>query len=169
MEHENLPPPGYVQAYPTVIYPEHELPPGTPVVQVTLEQYPALTRALNLIREDSGGPAWPPQPVTPALARWEPWLDRMEAAVAALRADVPAPEDVEAAARIAAGEGHAYCDSELYTFCNGDYDTMRAIMLRSPELAAASNFLNDFFNGWDTGEVFELDGVFRPDLLHDEA
>lgn len=145
-QHENLPPAGYVQALPTVTHGDR-IEPGTRTTALTAGSYPAVIRAMNLIREDNGGPSWPPESEPLVAARWQPYLAEIEEALAALSDTDPAPEDSEAVARVEAGEG-CYLDSELYAFCNGESAVMEAIKSRSSELRLASHFLNDFFEGW---------------------
>lgn len=160
-QHEHLPPAGYVQALPTI---EHgdSIPDGLATVQLPTDRFPALIRAMNWIREDSGGPSWPPDDAPHVAARWEPFLDRMEAAVAALRDDQPAPEDPDtnkwAAAEAEAGKPFCHLNSELWTFTGGEDTAQKAVAARSPELTLASHFLNDFFEGWtlfDDGAGFD--------------
>lgn len=148
MQHEHLPPPGYVQALPVVTHGDAPLPDG--LQPFTLTGAPAMVRAMNLIREDNGGPSWPPE-ATPLIAKaWVPHIPTIEAALADLGDDVPPQEDPEACARFNAGE-RCYLDSELYAFCNGEHTVMEAMKARTPELALAGAFLNDFFNGWTDG------------------
>jgi hypothetical protein len=156
-EHEHLPPPGYVQALPVVTHGDRELPEG--VAGMVLTHHPAIIRALNLIREDSGGPSWPPESEPVIAARWQPYLDRIEAAIGALADDKPAPEDDETNERLSAGEAFCYLDSELYTFVAGEHTAQTLIAARSEDLTIASHFLNDFFEGWST---FEDDEGFDP-------
>lgn len=145
-QHENLPPAGYVQALETITHGDR-IEPGVRVIRLHGGSYPTIVRALNLIREDNGGPSWPPESDPLVAARWESYLGQLEAALAGLSDTAAAPEDTEAVARIERGEG-CYLDSELYVFCNGEYSVMEALKARSPQLMMASHFLNDFFEGW---------------------
>jgi hypothetical protein len=149
-QHEHLPPAGYVQAYQTITHGD-DIADGVETIQIDGATYPAIVRALNLIREDSGGPSWPPEASPLVAARWSPYLARIEAAIADLSDNAPAPEDAEACARVIA-EGFSYLDSELYTFCNGEHSAMMAIAAVSPDRRIASRFLNDFFEGWSGEE-----------------
>jgi hypothetical protein len=154
---ETYPPRGYVQAYPVITHGDY-LPEGVATAEISTTSHPTLGRALNLIREDSGGPSWPNQEGTIIAARWSPWLDRMEAAVAMLADNAPAPEDPDGVERVI-GSGRVHLvDSELYSFCNGEEQVMNAIAARSQGLTAASHFLSDFFEGWtyfEDGDGFD--------------
>jgi hypothetical protein len=163
-------PAGYVIAGPIMTYGDDELPQGVLGVVVDQQQYPALTRVLNLIRMDTGGPMRPPQQVTNVPEYWLPWLPCMEAAVAALRTDVPAPEDPDGQADYAAGNMHGL-SSELHCFAIGEHTASSAIARRSYALTAASNLLSDFFEGWCYGrDLAAADGKFSPaEVLLGEA
>ena len=145
--HENLPPEGYVQALPTVTHDDH-IADGVKTIRLSRDSYPAIIRAMNLIREDNGGPSWPPEQTPRVAERWQPLLPDIEQALAALSDSGPAPEDEEAITRIKGGEPFCYLDSELYTFCNGEQSVVDAIKARSDSLRMANDFLNDFFEGW---------------------
>lgn len=145
-QHENLPPSGYVQALPTVTHGDR-IEPGIRTTALTAGSYPTVIRAMNLIREDNGGPSWPPESEPLVATRWLLHLDRIERALAGLSDSEPAPEDTEALLRVESGEG-CYLDSELYNFCNGESTVMDAIKGRTPALTLANHFLNDFFEGW---------------------
>lgn len=147
MNHEHLPPPGYVQALPVVTHGDAI---GDDVETVLLADSPTIVRAMNLIREDTGGPSWPPESVPLIAKAWCPHLAVIECALADLGDDVPPQEDPEACERFNAGE-RSYLDSELYAFCNGEGTVMDAMRARSPELALAGHFLDDFFDGWCRG------------------
>lgn len=167
MEHENLPPPGYVQVGSVPTHGDPPLPSHLTPAGLHWRTHPALARALNLVREDNGGASWPAQGVTVIPDYWLPWLDRMEAAVAGLSDSKPAPEDAEAV-EAARTRAVAYCDTELYSFVAGEHEVMRAMSLRSPELTAASAFLNDFFEGWSLLEELTRNREFRPDMPRPE-
>lgn len=132
--------------------PEHgDTPPPEGTKSMVLEgiKFPTLARFLNLIREDSGGPSWPPQTDTIIAARWAPHLEEMEAAVATLSDIAPAPEDTETCEALTKGErGFMYLDSEVQAFVCGEDTVQRAVAARTPELTKASNFLSDFFEAW---------------------
>lgn len=147
-EHEHLPPPGYIQPLPVS---EHGDDIADGVETIRLIGQPAIIRALNLIREDSGGPSWPPESEPLIASAWEPHLALIDAALASLSDSAPAPEDADAAERLAGGEVFSYLDSEFYTFCNGESTVVEAITNRSEALRLASAFLNDFFEGWSMG------------------
>jgi len=145
-QHEHLPPAGYVQAAPVIQHGDR-IAQGIETMVLAAEEWPGIIRALNLIRENSGGPSWPPESDPRIACRWTPYLNDIETALAALSDDAPAPEDGETIARLKDRE-FCYIDSELYTFCNGE-DTLVEIMAeRSFEMTAAHNFLSDFFWGW---------------------
>ena len=147
-QHEHLPPAGYVQAAETISHGDH-IAEAVETVQITGAIYPAIVRAMNFIREDSGGPSWPPQQNPLIAARWADRLPEIESAIAALSDNAPAPEDIETCERlIEGGEPFCYLDSELWTFCCGEDTAMSAIAARTPRLQLASEFLNDFFEGW---------------------
>lgn len=155
-QHEHLPPAGYVQTLPVIEHGDREAPEGTEVATIGASAFSNVIRAMNLIREDNGGPSWPPESEPVIAARWLPYLDRIEAAIGALADDKPAPEDEdglrEAATDAEAGKPFCYLNGELYTFCNGECTAMEAIAARSADLALASKFLNDFFEGWSSYE-----------------
>ncbi|AXK43773.1 hypothetical protein [Erythrobacter aureus] len=147
-QHENLPPKGYTQICAT---PTHGdcIPDHVVTMELAEGSFPSIIRALNLIREDSGGPAWPPETAPLIAARWQPYLGEIEAALALLSDSKPAPEDT-ATLELVAKNGFSYCESEIYTFCAGEHTSMLAIQARSPGLRLASKMLNDFFEGWTT-------------------
>jgi hypothetical protein len=147
-QHEHLPPTGYVQALPVVTHGDAPAPEGVDTMALT--GHPAIVRALNLIREDNGGPSWPPES-SPLIAKaWEPHLAAIEAAIGSLSDTHPPSEDPEACERFNAGE-RSYLDSELYTFCNGESTVVAAMAAHSEGLRLANAFLNDFFEGWAMG------------------
>ena len=145
--HENLPPPGYLQALQSVQYKDPPPPEGVAVTTLYGSSHPRLTRALNWIREDNGGAAWRPTSQTVMPARWTPYLDRMEQALGTLSDEKPAPEDIDSVRDYVAGQ-RSYLLSELYAFINGEQTVMHTIAARSPELQLTHKFLGDFFEGW---------------------
>lgn len=147
-QHEHLPPAGCVQACPVITHGDTPAPEG--VETVALADCPTLIRAMNLIREDNGGPSWPPESMPLIAKAWCPHLAAIEGALANLSDQAPPPEDPEACQRFNAGE-RSYLDSELYTFCNGECTVMDAMRSRSAALALAGDFLDDFFEGWSRG------------------
>lgn len=155
-------PPGFKVNGKVLVLSDPPLPPGTPGVQLSSWQYPKLAEALNVLRMDNGGPSWPPQQETTVPFYWETWLPCMEAAVAALSITQPAPEDEEAVAAAEAGELHGL-STEFYCFCLGEYTACTAIARRSYALTAASNFLSDFFEGWEySPDMQNATGDFVP-------
>lgn len=147
-QHENLPPSGYVQAREVPTHGDR-IPNHVVTIQIAEGSFPSIIRALNLIREDSGGPSCSPEAAPLIAARWQPYLPEIEAALAQLSDAKPAPEDTATVEHVAE-HGFSYCDSELYTFCSGEHSSMLAIQARSPALKIASKMLNDFFEGWTT-------------------
>lgn len=127
--------------------PEPRFPPEARVCEVTKELHPALTRALNIVRSDNGGPAWPPQDVTQVPCSWELNLGQMEMALRELSDIEPAPEDPDAVMR-AMEQGKSFLDSELYSFCCPQDDVGEQMAARNQGLRLACDFLEAFFNGW---------------------
>lgn len=146
-KHEHLPPAGYVQALPVNTQGDFI---ADGVETVRLADCPTIVRAMNLIREDNGGPSWPPESMPLIAKAWCPHLAVIEGALADLSDQAPPPEDPEACERFNAGEP-CYLDSELYTFCNGESTVVEAMTKRNAGLFLAGHFLNDFFNGWTDG------------------
>lgn len=107
------------------------------------QNYPALASILELIRLDNNMPD--EEIMIPE--KWIEHLPLMEQASAALRDDIPAPEDLEAHDRIIR-EGFCYLDSEIEVFANGEETVVDRIAKRSPELMLLHGFLNDFFSGF---------------------
>lgn len=153
--HEHLPPRGYVQACEVFTHGD-QIVDGVATMTLDVSQFPAIIRALNLIRENNGGPSWPPEASPQIAARWQPYLAKIDAAIAGLTDVGIAPED-EAARRRVADSGFSYIDSELYTFCNGEETALEAIAARTPELTLASKLLNDFFEGWSLFDDVDFD------------
>lgn len=159
--HEHLPPRGYVQACEVFTHGD-QIADGVATMTLDAACFPSIVRALNLIREDNGGPSWPPEDAPLIAARWQPYLVEIEAAIASLADDAIAPGDDDAR-RSVAEQGFCYVDSELYTFCNGEATVMEAIAARSPALTLASKLLNDFFEGWSLFDDVGFDPMIGSD------
>jgi hypothetical protein len=145
---ETYPPAGYVQALPCVTHGD-QISPDVSTIQITTADFPSIIRAMNLIHEDNGGPSWPNEASPLVAVRWLDQLPMIEAALAGLSDSRPAPEDEDAGDLVKIeGECHVVF-SELYSFCNGEGTVVEAISKRSPQLATANAFLNDFFEGWE--------------------
>lgn len=160
----HAPPEGYEQVGEVTTHSDPPLPEGVAQSYLDGEKFPKLARALNHVRADSGGPTWPAQGVTSIPARWEPYLARMELAVGSLSEQYPAPEDDAAVEAMLAGEALPYHESELYSFCCGEYHVMTSIAHRSDGLTMASNFIGDFFAGWSAYDDEGFDPLQTPDI-----
>ena len=135
------------QAAPTPFsHGDYDPPEGTETFQITLETHPATGRALNLMREDNGGPVWRLQEATNVPVRWQPFMGQIETVLKSLSDHKPAPEDPDETD----GEACGLVGSELFSFIAGEHSVTEAIAARSPEHAIASQFLSDFFEGWET-------------------
>lgn len=93
---------------------------------------PAIVLAMNIIREDNGGPHWPVRSESRVPARWGPFLKHIEAGLAELDSGLLSDS----------------LEGEMWTFCAGEESEMEALLRNSPELQLASCFLQDFFDGW---------------------
>jgi len=135
-----------VQAAPTPFsHGDYGPPDGTAIFTITLESHPATGRALNLMRENKGGPVWRLQKATNVPVRWQPFMGQIETALKSLSDHKPAPEDPDEPD----GEACGLVGSELFSFIAGEHSVMEAIASRSPDHAIASKFLNDFFDSWE--------------------
>ena len=112
---------------------------------ISSENYPTILKALHCIEEDSRGPMAMRLPMIPVPAWYTNLLPAFENALSKLSQSERAPESPPLQAHV---RPDAYLDSEWYEFLNGEQDSVLAIRSRSPELALASDFLNDFFEGW---------------------
>lgn len=139
---ETYPPAGHVQALPVVEHGDN-IAEDVATITLTADRFPTIIRAMNLIREDNGGPSWPPEEEPKVAMGWASHLHLIETALAHLSDSRPAGEDPEPT------EG--LLGSELYTFCNGEHTVVEAIKRRGPSLEITHSFLNDFFEGWSRG------------------
>lgn len=103
--------------------------------RVTAVSHPSLFEAFETISHDSGGKAgWHSYFVPHA---WRPKVAAADAALSTLSPD------------------------EMQTFCIGEQTESGAIAARSPELKAAHDLLNAFFDNPDWPHPFDEDGVPR--------
>jgi hypothetical protein len=112
---------------------------------INAETHPHIIKAMNCVEEETRGMMAIPQPVREIPNRWGAHLEKINAVIGTLSTTERAPESEPLPAHV---RPDAYLDSELYSFCNGEYHEMKAIENRNPDLGLASLFLNDFFEDW---------------------
>jgi hypothetical protein len=84
-------------------------------------------------------------PVKEVPSRWIAFLPDIEKVLSGLSRKERAPESAPLPPHVKPSE---FLDSEFFEFCNGEYDSVVAMSMRSPQHTAAQLFLNDFFEDW---------------------
>lgn len=111
---------------------------------------PATILALNVLREDSGGPHWPARDASIIPSRWTEFTPTIEAALASLD------------------------DGQMRTFCAGEASEMKRLRQKSSALELAGLFLDDFFESWSlfsmsTGKLHHADALLSAREQNDEC